>query len=98
MLVPEAGNQRFVVCARQFGFQDIVDILRADANFAEQLDQRMPFGKPGTSSLPENAYTIDNSKVKEVLGAEFRDMKETVFDFAAQFLEIERNEGKSAGL
>jgi len=61
MTVPEAGNQRFLVCAQQISFQDICDVLRS--RFPE-LSKRTPLGKPGTSSLPPGAYT----KVKELLG------------------------------
>ena len=89
MIVPEAGNQRFVVSARQFSFQDICDILRS--RFPE-LSDCTPLGKPGTSSLPPGAYSIDNSKVKELLGVEFRSLEETVLDVARCMLNIERNE------
>jgi nucleoside-diphosphate-sugar epimerase len=94
MVVPEAGNQRFVVSARQFGFQQICDILRA--NFAE-LSGRTPLGQPGTSSLPPGAYSIDNSKIRGVLGVEFRPLEETVVDVARCMLEIERKEKLPAG-
>ncbi|KAL9094758.1 MAG: hypothetical protein Q9165_003029 [Trypethelium subeluteriae] len=89
MLVPEARNQRFLVCAKQFGFQEICDILRS--RFPE-LRERTPLGKPGTSSLPPGAYSVDNSKVKELLGAEFRNLTETVVDVAHCLLDIEQNE------
>ncbi|KAJ5690173.1 hypothetical protein N7462_004565 [Penicillium macrosclerotiorum] len=89
MLVPEAANHRFIVCARQFGFQDICDILRS--NFPD-LDPRVPLGNPGSSSLPAGAYSTDNSKVRRILGVEFRDLKETINDLAKQFLEIESYE------
>lgn len=88
MIVPEAGNQRFLVSARQFSFQDICDILRT--RFPE-LSERTPLGKPGISSLPKGAYSIDNSKVKEFLGIEFRSLEETVLDVAHYMLNIERN-------
>ncbi|KAL4744603.1 hypothetical protein BDW72DRAFT_208893 [Aspergillus terricola var. indicus] len=89
MIVPEAGNQRFVVCARQFDFQDVCDILRS--HFAE-LGERTPLGKPGTRSLPAGAYSIDNSKVKQFLGVEFRPLEETVLDLARYMLDLERQE------
>ncbi|KAF8847983.1 NAD(P)-binding protein [Acephala macrosclerotiorum] len=92
MIIPEAGNQRFVVSARQFSFQDICDILRS--HFPE-LSERTPLGKPGTSSLPPGAYSIDNSKVKELLGVELRSLEETVLDVAHCMLDIERNEKKA---
>ncbi|KAF7626393.1 putative dihydroflavonal-4-reductase [Aspergillus flavus] len=89
MIVPEAGNQRFVVCARQFDFQDVCDILRSHH---PELSERTPLGKPGTRSLPPGAYSIDNSKVKKFLGVEFRSLEETVLDAARCMLDIERNE------
>ncbi|EXJ85673.1 dihydroflavonol-4-reductase [Capronia coronata CBS 617.96] len=89
MMVPEAGNQRFAVSARQFSFQEVCDILRS--RFPE-LNHRTPLGKPGTSSLPPGAYSIDNSKVKSLLGVEFRSLEETVVDVARCLLDIERNE------
>ncbi|KAF2876210.1 hypothetical protein BDV95DRAFT_512242 [Massariosphaeria phaeospora] len=89
MTVPEAGNQRFLVCAQQFGCQDICDILRS--RFAE-LSDRTPLGKPGTSSLPPGAYSVDNSKVKRLLGVEFRTLAETVADVACCLLDIEHTE------
>lgn len=89
MTVPEAGNQRFIVCARQFGFQDVCDLLRS--HFAE-LSERTPLGKPGISSLPAGAYSIDNSKVKQFLGVEFRSLEETVLDLALYMLDLGRKE------
>jgi hypothetical protein len=89
MIVPEAGNQRFIVCAKQFSFQEICDIIRS--RFPE-LSERTPLGKPGTSSLPPGAYSIDNSKVKELLGMEFRGLEETVVDVARCMLDIEQKE------
>lgn len=89
MTVPEAGNQRFIVCARQFDFQDVCDILRS--NFAE-LGERTPLGKPGTRSLPDGAYSIDNSKVKKFLRVEFRSLEETILDVARYMLDLERRE------
>ncbi|OGM44236.1 dihydroflavonal-4-reductase, partial [Aspergillus bombycis] len=89
MMVPGAGNQRFVVCARQFDFQDVCDILRSHH---PELGERTPVGKPGTRSLPLGAYSIDNSKVKKFLGVEFRSLEETVLDAARCMLDIERNE------
>lgn len=89
MTVPEAGNQRFVVCARQFDFQDVCDILRA--HFPE-LSERTPRGNPGTRSLPPGAYDIDNSKAKALLGVGFRSLEETVLDVARCMLAIEHND------
>ncbi|KAL5042102.1 hypothetical protein BDW71DRAFT_200834 [Aspergillus fruticulosus] len=73
MTVSEAGNERFIVRARQFDFQDVCYILRYQ--FAE-LSDRPPLGKPGTRSLPAGASSIDNSKGKQVIGLKFRSPEE----------------------
>lgn len=95
MTVPEAGNQRFIVCARQFDFQDVCDILRS--HFTE-LSERTPVGKPGTRSLPDGAYSIDNSKLKKFLGVEFRSLEETVVDVARYMLGLERKEKQAQAI
>lgn len=87
MLVPEAANERFIVCARQFSFQDICDILRS--RFPQELGDRTPLGNPGTSSLPNGAYKVDNSKVVNTLGVSFRQLEDTIVDLGRQFLDIE---------
>lgn len=89
MVAPKAGNKRFLVCARQFSFQDSCDILRS--RFAE-LSERTPLGEPGTSFLPPGAYSVDNSRVKALLGLEFRSLTETVVDVAPRMLDIEQND------
>ncbi|KAK3689168.1 hypothetical protein B0T22DRAFT_490681 [Podospora appendiculata] len=60
--------------------------------YVDVQGQRTPLGKPGTSSLPPGAYSIDNAKVKAVLGVEFRSLEETVLDVARCLLGIERIE------
>ncbi|KAI0888180.1 flavonol reductase [Annulohypoxylon maeteangense] len=92
MIVPEAANQRFIVCARQFSYQDICDILRS--HFPE-LRKRTPLGRPSISSLPQGAYSVDNTKVREILGIEFRSLEETVLDTARYMLHVEQDENRT---
>ncbi|KAI1331663.1 flavonol reductase [Xylariaceae sp. FL0255] len=89
MLVPEAENQRFIVCARQFNFQHVSDILREQL---PELHERAPIGKPGTNSLPAGAYDIDNSKARKVLGIQFGSLEETMLDTARYMLDLEKSE------
>lgn len=92
ILVPEAGNNRFLVCARQFSFQEVCDILRA--HFPE-LDERVPLGKPGISSLPEGAYTFDNFKVRNLLGVKFRPLEKTIVELTGHLLAVEKAENQA---
>ncbi|KAI1458103.1 flavonol reductase [Annulohypoxylon moriforme] len=89
MIVPEAGNQRFIVSAHQFSFQDVCDVLRSHL---PELKRRTPLGRPGISSLPQGAYSINNTKVRGILGVEFRSLEETVLDAARSMLHVEQNE------
>jgi nucleoside-diphosphate-sugar epimerase len=83
---PEASGNRIIISAGAVSSQDISDILRKE--FPE-MAARTPVGKPGTSSLPENAYYIENEKAKNILGCKFRNMEETFVDLGKQLLEIE---------
>lgn len=89
MEVAAAGNERFVVTAGAASSQTIADVLRRDF---KELEERTPVGKPGTDSLPENAYSISSEKAKRVLKWEARPLKETFDDMVQQLLEIESGE------
>jgi len=88
MTTPEAGNERIIVTAGAASSQKIADVLRA--KFPE-LESRTPVGKPGTTSLPEGAFTISNAKAKRVLRCTFRSTEETMEEMVAEILEIEKS-------
>ncbi len=50
-------------------------------------------GTPGTSNLPENAYSADSSPAEEVLGIKFRSTEETIVDLGREFLDAQANRG-----
>ena len=83
---PEAGGERIIVSARAISSQDIADIWRRGF---PALRDRVPIGKPGTSSLDENAYYVENAKARKILGLEFRSDEESFGDLGRQLLEIE---------
>ena len=91
IFTPEAGGNRFIICAGQISSQKISDTLRAD--FPE-LKDRTPIGKPGSSSLPEERQRYDASaaKAEKVLGIQFRSVEETLKDLGAQLIALEKNE------
>lgn len=79
--VPEAGAQRFFVTAGHYTNKDVVDIIR-DAY--PEIKDRLP---EATSDLPEDVYGYDNSKSRQVLGLEYRSLKEAVVDTAKSLLD-----------
>lgn len=89
IFTPEAGNQRFIICAGQISSQQISDNLRAA--FPE-LAERTPIGKPGVSSLLEEAarYSASSEKAKKILGIKFRPLEDTLKDLGGQLLALEK--------
>lgn len=76
--LPEAANKRFFVTAGYFSNEEIADIIRD--NFP-QLKNELPAQGTKGGGYPENGiYKYDNSRVKAVLGIEFRSLKESIVD------------------
>jgi nucleoside-diphosphate-sugar epimerase len=84
--LPEASNQRFIICAGQISSQEISDILRDEV---VELEERTPEGLKDGNKLDVNAYDCSAEKAKRVLGITFRSKRETFGDLARQLLEIE---------
>ena len=76
--LPEAANQRFFVTAGYFSNEEIADIIRA--NFPELKDELPVKGTKGGEYPEDGVFQYDNSRVKEVLGIEFRTLKECIVD------------------
>lgn len=79
-------NKRFIVSAGAVTSQAIADVLRT--NF-EELADRTPIGKPGDNTLSPDAYLVDSSLAKEVLGQQFRSVETTFIDLGHQLLDID---------
>lgn len=82
---PNVANKRYLVSRGRISNQEIADILRT--NFPEAVN-RIPLGKPGSSSLPENAFDTDSSDAVKDLGLAFRSHEETFKDLGRQLLEL----------
>jgi hypothetical protein len=87
MDAPGAGNQRLLVTAGAVDSQKIADILRTRV---ARADARVPEGKPGTSTLPVDAFGADASKAEKILGLKWRPAEETFTDLGQQLLEFEK--------
>ena len=76
--LPEAASKRIFVTAGHFSNEEIADIIRD--NFPE-LKNELPAKATKGGGYPEDGvYQYDNSRVKEVLGIEFRSLKESIVD------------------
>ncbi|PYI05858.1 NAD(P)-binding protein [Aspergillus sclerotiicarbonarius CBS 121057] len=82
--VPEAGGQRFFVTAGTYSNKDLADVVRE--SFPELEDKLPP--KDASSDIPANVYGYDNKKSIEVLGIQYRTLKQSVADTAKSLLAI----------
>ena len=82
--VPEAGGQRFFVTAGTYSNKDLADVVRE--SFPELEDKLPPKDSP--SDIPADVYGYDNKKSIEVLGIQYRTLKQSVADTAKSLLAI----------
>jgi len=88
---PEAAGKRFFVLAGYFSNKQIVDIVRE--HFPE-LRKNLPEGdaaKEGDfpEGGPEKVMRFDNSRVREVLGVNFRNFEECIVDTVKSLQAVE---------
>jgi nucleoside-diphosphate-sugar epimerase len=84
----EAANQRYIVTAGSYSYQQAVDIIRS--KFPE-LKDKLPEGQAGAALPP--IYELDTSKVRTQLGLTFRTKEETFVDTVNSLLELEKKVG-----
>ena len=85
--LPEAANKRFFVVAGYFSNEEVADIIRD--NYPELKDKLPVKGTKGGEYPAEGLYKYDNSRTKEVLGIEFRSLKESIVDTVKSLQAIE---------
>jgi nucleoside-diphosphate-sugar epimerase len=91
LTTPLSGHERFLVTEGPYDTQEIADVVRE--GLPEYRD-RVPVGHPGQRSR-DTHYGCDSSKVKRVLGVEFRGLRESIVPLARQLFEMERGRGSS---
>jgi len=76
--LPEAANKRFFTTAGYFSNEELADIMRD--SFPELKNEVPPKGTKGGEFPTDGIYKFDNSRVKHVLGIQFRPLKECIVD------------------
>ncbi|KAL7935580.1 hypothetical protein V8C35DRAFT_333497 [Trichoderma chlorosporum] len=72
---PAAANQRYLIAASAYSYQQIVDIIRA--KFPE-LKDTTPKGETGAPIPP--AYIVDTTKANTDLGVKYKSLEDTIVD------------------
>ncbi|KAE8162275.1 hypothetical protein BDV40DRAFT_312561 [Aspergillus tamarii] len=85
--VPEAGGERFFICAGNYSYQQIADILREKV---PAVKDRVPVGKPGSGFGGVELYKPDAGKSQRILGLRYRGLEESIIDSACSFLALEK--------
>ncbi|PWY70074.1 ketoreductase [Aspergillus eucalypticola CBS 122712] len=82
--VPEAGGQRFFVTAGYYTNKEIADVVRESL---PELEDKLP-SKDIPSDFPADIYGYDNKRSVDVLGIQYRTLKESIADTAKSLLSI----------
>lgn len=82
---PAAANQRYLIAASAYTYQQIVDIIRV--KFPE-LGETTPKGETGAPIPP--AYTVDTTKANTDLGVKYRSLEATVVDAVNSLRKLEK--------
>ena len=83
MELPEAGGKRFFVTAGLYSNKQVEDVIRETH---PGIAGRLP--KDTVDDMSRCSYSYDNRRVREILGIEFRSLKESVGDTVASLLEL----------
>ncbi|KAF8583139.1 NAD(P)-binding protein [Ramaria rubella] len=81
----EAGNERFIVSAGVFTWQDIVDSL-STSSLAPSLP-KLPRGIPGSGKSAHHNLDLNSSKAERILEMEFMTLEQTAVDTTSTYKE-----------
>ena len=81
--VAEAGGKRFFTTAGYFSNKQLADIIReTHAELASKLPEN------AVDDTPADIYQYNNSLVRQVLGIQFRSLKESVSDTVTSLIKL----------
>ncbi|KAE9578308.1 Ketoreductase [Colletotrichum fructicola] len=83
MEVPEAAGKRFFITAGHYSNKRIVDAIR---DTHPGLAPKLP--KNPIDDFPEDVYGYDNSRARQLLGIEFRSLRECIGNTTDSFLKL----------
>jgi len=74
----DAGGKRFFIVAGPFSNREVTEIIRA--NFPEYASKLPPASASGGDYPEGGAFKTDNSRSVEVLGLEYKSLKDSIID------------------
>lgn len=80
-------TDRFLTSAGLYDFQKVSDFVHE--RFGEEA-KRAPIGQPHHYLTPQQVYSLDSSKVVNVLGLSLRSFQETMGDTFMNYLKINK--------
>ncbi|KAI4600743.1 methylglyoxal reductase (NADPH-dependent) gre2 [Pestalotiopsis sp. 9143b] len=83
MSLPEAGGHRFYLVSSHFSNKRVAEIIR---DRFPQLRDRLP-PADSVDDLPNDVYKFNNTKSKQVLKIEYKELEESVHDTVCSILE-----------
>ncbi|PYH83554.1 MFS general substrate transporter [Aspergillus uvarum CBS 121591] len=84
-----SSHQRFLVTEGAYDTQEIADLLREAIPTARE---RVPEGSPG-DRIQETHYACDSGKVRQMLGVQFRSLRESIIPLVEQLYALEAVQG-----
>jgi nucleoside-diphosphate-sugar epimerase len=81
--VPEAGGKRFFITAGYYSNKRIVDTIRETH---PEIAPRLP--QNPDDDFAKDVYEYDNSRARELLGIEFRSLRDCISDTAASLIKL----------
>ncbi|KAM0330179.1 hypothetical protein ACHAQA_004353 [Verticillium albo-atrum] len=82
---PEAGGKRFFVVGGYMANRDIIEVIRE--GFPEYQDQLPPLSDAG-GELPSDMYSFDNGRSTEILGLQYKSLKDCLEDTIRSFAAV----------
>jgi nucleoside-diphosphate-sugar epimerase len=86
LLVPEAGNSRYMLCQSVYCNQELADVSR---KVSAKYEERIPVGEAGKRESHTH-FGVDASDAERVLGIKWRGLGDCLSDLVPQLFDIER--------
>ena len=78
----KAANKRFLCTAGKFCNKEVLDVLRKGLPELEKQGKLPPSSRKGGGFPEEGSYSVDTSRIRDLLGIQFMSLQQTICDTA----------------